>query len=253
LAKPYRSKYTDGKSGKKLLIGIASGLTVPTCFLGKFMTLANLRVVQGADRGRVYLDLKLPFTVGREEGNAIQLNDERISRFHVKVQEDNQYIVLTDLDSTNGTRVNGQDCQLRILRFGDLISVGRSVLLYGSREQIIERVQESLTAVEQQANLQPSHAKDPLDFEVDGSQSVMLMLANATPDPKIPERMTPSQAAQLAELLEHLHSQLAVVVDSPRTPEHVTTVKIDIATWQLMIQMYARLSELIRSIAEPEL
>jgi hypothetical protein len=34
------------------------------------MTLANLRVVQGADRGRVYLDLKLPFTVGREEGNA---------------------------------------------------------------------------------------------------------------------------------------------------------------------------------------
>jgi pSer/pThr/pTyr-binding forkhead associated (FHA) protein len=217
------------------------------------MTLANLRVVQGADRGRVYLDLKLPFTVGREEGNAIQLNDERISRFHIKVQEDNQYIVLTDLDSTNGTRVNGQDCQLRILRFGDLIAVGRSVLLYGSREQIVERVQESLTAIEAKADLQNSPSKDPLDFEVDGSQSVMLMLSSSIPQPKIPERLTPSQAAQLAELLEHFHGQLGSVVESPKTPEHATTVKLDIATWQLMIQMYARLSELIRSIAEPEL
>ena len=217
------------------------------------MTLVNLRVVQGSDRGRVYLDLKLPITVGREEGNAIQLNDERISRFHIKVQEDNQYIVLTDLDSTNGTRVNGQDCQLRILRFGDLISVGRSVLLYGSREQIIERVQESLTAIEQNAELQHSLSKDPLDFEVDGSQSVMLVLSSAVPQPKIPERLTPSQAAQLAELLEYFHGQLAAVVDSPKTPEHSTNVKINIATWQLMIQMYARLSELIRSVAEPEL
>ena len=80
------------------------------------MTRFTLRVVQGADRGRVFADLKPPITIGREEGNTIQLNDERISRFHCKIQEDNNHLVLTDLESTNGTRVNGQDCQLRILR-----------------------------------------------------------------------------------------------------------------------------------------
>src|SRR5439155_21989405 len=94
----------------------------------------------GADRGRIYDDVPTPVTIGREEGNTIQLNDERVSRFHLKIQEDRDKVVLTDLESTNGTKVNGEDVQLRILRFGDLITVGRSVLLFGSREEISERL-----------------------------------------------------------------------------------------------------------------
>ena len=95
----------------------------------------------------MYDDLELPITIGREEGNDIQLNDERISRFHVKLQQDHEQIVLTDLESTNGTRVNGEDIQIRILRFGDLVSVGRSVLLFGSREQIANRLQNILSLI----------------------------------------------------------------------------------------------------------
>ena len=102
----------------------------------------TLRVLDGADRGRVYEHLPTPVTIGREEGNTVQLNDERISRFHIKIQEDQGKLVLTDLESTNGTRVNGEDVQLRILRFGDVIAVGRSVLLYGTREQIVGRLDE---------------------------------------------------------------------------------------------------------------
>ena len=100
----------------------------------------TLRVLDGADRGRVYGDLSPPVTIGREEGNTIQLNDERVSRFHVKIQEDHEKLVLTDLESTNGTKVNGEDIQLRILRFGDMVTVGRSVLLFGSRDEIARRL-----------------------------------------------------------------------------------------------------------------
>src|SRR6056297_2564760 len=100
----------------------------------------TIKILHGADRGRVYEDLQLPLTVGREEGNDIQLNDERISRCHLKIQRDNDRLVLTDLDSTNGTKVNGVECQLKILRHGDLIAVGRSLLLIGSEEQIAERL-----------------------------------------------------------------------------------------------------------------
>ena len=106
------------------------------------MNSVTLRVIDGADRGRVFENLETPITIGREEGNSIQLNDERVSRFHIKVQVDHDKMVLTDLESTNGTRVNGEDIQLRILRFGDLIAVGRSVLLYGTREQIMSRLAE---------------------------------------------------------------------------------------------------------------
>src|SRR3954467_15962973 len=102
----------------------------------------TLRILDGADRGRVFEHLGTPVTIGREEGNTVQLNDERISRFHLKIQEDQGKLVLTDLESTNGTRVNGEDTQLRILRYGDVISLGRSVLLFGTREQITQRLEE---------------------------------------------------------------------------------------------------------------
>ena len=75
----------------------------------------TLRIIDGADRGRVFDELEPPITIGREEGNTIQLNDERVSRFHLKIQEDNDRLVLTDLESTNGTKVNNEDIQLRIL------------------------------------------------------------------------------------------------------------------------------------------
>ena len=81
-----------------------------------------------------------PVTIGREEGNVVQLNDDRVSRFHLKIQEDQERLVLTDLESTNGTKVNGEDIQLRILRHGDMICVGRSILLFGSPNEIEDRV-----------------------------------------------------------------------------------------------------------------
>ena len=102
----------------------------------------TLRVLDGADRGHVFDELEPPVTIGREDGNSVKLNDERISRFHLKIQEDQGKLVLTDLESTNGTRVNGEETQLRILRFGDVISLGRSVLLFGTREQISQRLEE---------------------------------------------------------------------------------------------------------------
>lgn len=92
----------------------------------------TLQVLEGVDRGRVFTDLQLPVSIGREEGNVVRLNDERVSRFHAKIQEDNGDIILTDLDSTNGTRVNGHEVQIRRLRPGDCIYVGRTMLLFGS-------------------------------------------------------------------------------------------------------------------------
>ena len=102
----------------------------------------TLRVLHGADRGKVYDGIATPVTIGREEGNTIQLNDERISRYHLKLQHDNDKIVLTDLESTNGTKVNGEEIQVRIVRDGDIIALGRSVLLVGSHSDIERRIAE---------------------------------------------------------------------------------------------------------------
>ncbi len=215
------------------------------------MARLTLRVVQGADRGRVFSDLKPPITIGREEGNAIQLNDERISRFHCKIQEDNRHLVLTDLESTNGTRVNGQDAQLRILRFGDVILVGRSMLLFGTHEQIAARVQDALTSADDDKPI--THAEDDREFEIDADlmQSVNALHALNIP-PQLPERLSPSQAAQLAELLEYFHVCISEIVDAVKFGERESKIQVDMATWQYMLQVYSRISELIRGISDPD-
>src|SRR6516225_6171931 len=103
------------------------------------MPAVTFQILEGVDKGRVFRDLKTPVTIGREEGNVLRLNDERVSRFHAKVQFDNNEIIITDLESTNGTRVNNNVVQIRRLRPGDRIGVGRSLLLFGSEQEIAAR------------------------------------------------------------------------------------------------------------------
>src|SRR5687768_12987603 len=104
------------------------------------MPLVTFQVLEGIDKGRIFRDLPTPVTVGREEGNLLRLNDERVSRFHAKIQYDNNEVILTDLESTNGTRVNGNVVQIRRLRPGDRVGVGRSLLLFGSDKEIRDRM-----------------------------------------------------------------------------------------------------------------
>src|ERR1700746_345091 len=104
------------------------------------MAKVTFQVLEGIDKGRIFRELPTPVTIGREEGNILRLNDERVSRFHAKVQFDNSEIILTDLESTNGTRVNGNVVQIRRLKPGDRVGIGRSLLLFGSEQEIRERM-----------------------------------------------------------------------------------------------------------------
>lgn len=216
----------------------------------------TIRVLDGADRGRVYQNLTPPITIGREEGNTIQLNDERVSRFHVKIQEDHNRLVITDLESTNGSKVNGEDVQLRILRFGDMIQLGRSVLLFGSREQIAQRLarlraeESDHTADPEQMN-KAAHISS-LDFELNWSEDADLQATiHALEPPELPERMTPGQAAQLAELLEFLHLRLRNLIGSVHGDSKSNKVTLELRQWQALIDLQARLAEYLRQVGEP--
>jgi pSer/pThr/pTyr-binding forkhead associated (FHA) protein len=103
-------------------------------------SIITFQILEGIDKGRIFRELPTPVTIGREEGNVLRLNDERVSRFHAKVQLDDEDYILTDLESTNGTRVNGSVVQIRRLRYGDRVAVGRSILLFGSNEDIADRM-----------------------------------------------------------------------------------------------------------------
>ena len=219
------------------------------------MAQITLRVLDGADRGRVFEELTTPVTIGREEGNSLQLNDELVSRFHVKIQEDQDKIVITDLESTNGSKVNGEDVQLRILRYGDIITLGRSVLLFGSRDQIAGRLAalrgEMSGTIGPEDQLHASQAGS-LDFELNWSadpdvQSTLHTLLA----PELPERLSPGQAAQLCELLEYLHIRIRDLLASVTIKPDDERVTLEPRQWQNLIDLQARLASYLRAAGQP--
>lgn len=215
----------------------------------------TLRVLDGADRGKVYGDVSPPVTIGREEGNSIQLNDERVSRFHVKIQEDHEKLVLTDLESTNGTKVNGEDIQLRILRYGDMITLGRSVLLFGSRDEIAGRLADMRRgSAAARGTIDPASRPKgnagSLDFDMqwDNDDDSQAMLHSVEP-PELPDRMSPGQAAQLAELIEYIHIRIRNLLNSVETEGKGEQVKLDLHEWQNLLDLQSRLAEYLRAVS----
>ena len=70
-------------------------------------------------------------TIGRHADNTIQISDPAISAHHaVILMLDGVGTVLRDLDSTNGTYVNGRSVTEQTLRNGDVVSIGHHKLKY---------------------------------------------------------------------------------------------------------------------------
>jgi len=222
------------------------------------MAMVTLRILDGADRGRVFEEVPTPITIGREEGNSVQLNDERISRFHLKIQEDQDKLVLTDLESTNGTKVNGENVQLWVLRPGDMITLGRTVLLFGSREDIARRLaalrgadlSQGVTLDADAVENEPDSAA--LEFELDWAKDpdAKATLHTLVP-PELPTLLRPGQAAQLAELLQYLQLRLRGLVQSVKPKGKSDRVTLDQRQWQNLVDLQARVAGYLRSIGEP--
>jgi pSer/pThr/pTyr-binding forkhead associated (FHA) protein len=223
------------------------------------MALITLRVIDGADRGRVFADVPTPLTIGREEGNPIQLNDERVSLFHLKIQEDQHTIVLTDLQSTNGTKVNGEGVQIWVLRPGDVVALGRTVLVFGSQEEIAVRLA-ALRGVDLSDGVEldaDGFDQDPatvsLDFELQfrdepDAQAILHTLA----PPELPESLTPGQAAQLAEMLQYLSLRIRGLIDTVRVKGKGDRMTLEQRQWQNLVDLQDRLAGYLRQIGEPD-
>ncbi len=228
------------------------------------MAVITLRVLDGADRGKTFEDVEVPVTIGREEGNSIRLNDERISRFHLKIQQDHDDIVLTDLESTNGSRVNNEDVQLKILRHGDLITLGRSTLIFGDRDQINRRLQSLGNPQDNGKGLRNGAKKQVSDSGKPPELSDLALRENWREDPnyqlslldidppQLPDRLSPGQAAKLSETFDYFHMLLRRVVSDANIDHRQRRVDMSLEQWQKLLDLQSRIAEYLRHIDQPE-
>jgi hypothetical protein len=67
------------------------------------------------------------FSIGRADGCDLAIGDMTVSRVHARLERTGDGWLLADLDSTNGTRVNGWRVRDRVpVTAGDLVSFGRA-------------------------------------------------------------------------------------------------------------------------------
>ena len=95
--------------------------------------MAKLVVLAGPDAGAEFPLGGARVTVGRHSSNTLPLQDHRVSRKHLELRATaaggHQ---LFDLESGNGTQVNGRHVQVIDLRPGDRIALGDTVLVYSA-------------------------------------------------------------------------------------------------------------------------
>ncbi len=86
------------------------------------------------DDGVWYELFGYPVTIGAAAGNDIVFQDREISRNHATLERRGRIVELVDLNSENGSFVNGERITRRALADGDRLSFGKSVhLIYEAR------------------------------------------------------------------------------------------------------------------------
>ena len=93
-------------------------------------------VVSGPNLGASYLLNSSTVRIGRDSRCEIHFDDTETSRKHAEIEVVGESYVLTDLKSSNGTIVNGQTIETKILLDGDRVQIGKQILVFRLREAI---------------------------------------------------------------------------------------------------------------------
>lgn len=83
---------------------------------------------------REYYSIEKSLTLGRNNNNDIAIKDPFVSKHHMKIEEDEDSYFLEDLNSANGTYINGDKVEDVVkLENGDIIRIGNIEFLSVSR------------------------------------------------------------------------------------------------------------------------
>lgn len=90
----------------------------------------SLLVIHGSHFGKKYDITDQPLILGRSDKTDIHINEENVSRQHAQVSQTPAGVVIEDLGSTNGTFVNTKKVPKVLLKDGDLIMIGNTILKF---------------------------------------------------------------------------------------------------------------------------
>jgi len=90
----------------------------------------KLEIIQGPDSGKKKKFRGVRMVIGRTPGVDLQLTDQSVSRRHVELIAGDGGVMLRDLGSGNGSKVNGEKVTEKVLQHGDEIHIGKTKLRF---------------------------------------------------------------------------------------------------------------------------
>lgn len=103
----------------------------------------KLEIVAGPDAGKKRRFKGVRMTIGRTPGVDFQLSDQSVSRRHVELVHGDEGVVLRDLGSGNGTRVNGTRTAEKVLEHGDEITIGKTTIRFVDEVAAFQKAREA--------------------------------------------------------------------------------------------------------------
>ena len=91
---------------------------------------ATIEVLSGESNRRAVVLGAKPLRIGRGAASELVISDDGVSRNHAEIRFEDGGYVIEDLESSNGTRLDGASVHKATLRSGARVGVGKAVLLF---------------------------------------------------------------------------------------------------------------------------
>lgn len=106
--------------------------------------MALLIIERGPNLGKRLPLTQFPVTIGRDLTNTVVIEDDQVSRFHLRIKRRGRLYICEDLESKNGTYINGDKILNSIVQNGDKILVGSVEFQFVASEANIHLASEIL-------------------------------------------------------------------------------------------------------------
>src|SRR5437588_143592 len=90
----------------------------------------RLVAINGSKKGTTFPLTADQITIGRESTSVVSLNHASVSRRHCVIEREGDNFKIRDLGSSNGTFVNGQPVNDKVLNHADQVRIGSIALLF---------------------------------------------------------------------------------------------------------------------------
>jgi DNA-binding NtrC family response regulator len=116
--------------------------TLPRQSRGLPVTSLRVDIVEGLDAGAEQTAEDDTLTIGSAPGNDLVLRDPTVSRYHVELRRVAHGISVTDLDSTNGTFVDGVRLRQGVVPAGRVLLLGATKVRLANAADVVVSVHE---------------------------------------------------------------------------------------------------------------